>query len=612
MDSFTHEPLDLSQPSIRHLCLLKGDYGPIHCLIYQDRLGDTAIPYEALSYVWGSSELTHAITINGKRMRITQNLFHALRQQNHRERGHQVQQMSQIYRRAERVLFWLGDGTTDTDALISMLQKLKDKMEGPGGLYNVWVPMDQHELVNEWIARWLIDCKTMAGHVIPPSSLHKKSLVCGLQLLLERSWFKRVWILQEVTNAQAAFICCGKMSVSAMYFAQSPSFIEASPDAHCQAVLDIMPGPSRIVSWSNQRLNLFSLLKRFGTSEATDPRDIIFALRGIPKKSAHLSFPDVNYDITEAGLARKAFKSMFAIGIPSRAMLNTINDLVTQLDRFLAADILYSPSTAPRRHLEIRITERILRTMINSCGERTITVAPNLWRCADQAAVLHAYRSAHLELATFLFSIKEESIPWHRLVYSALQNSTGQGVELIDSFCESGGLGKEQTSIATQMLYQLFPLWFKRRPNNAEPIEESFDSSCVFADGLTALLDQLIKSGRKAPVDASWRDSNRSSLLYMAVKSGKVRVFRRLFSCDPAGLTRFEINRLRQKGAFAGRGTSAHQSAVAQMIATLLQNGLNNPGDFPATSGNADLHAVLSECPSLDERRMCRKLIRVG
>ncbi|CAI0651344.1 unnamed protein product [Colletotrichum noveboracense] len=116
MDFFTLEPLDLNEPSIRHLCLLKEDYGPIRCLIYQDHLGDTAIPYEALSYVWGSSALTHTIFVNEKQMRITKNLFHALRQlrsnerdrvlwidavcidqQTYRERGHQVQQMSTIY-----------------------------------------------------------------------------------------------------------------------------------------------------------------------------------------------------------------------------------------------------------------------------------------------------------------------------------------------------------------------------------------------------------------------------------------------------------------------------------------------------------------------------------
>ncbi|KAH0439155.1 hypothetical protein CcaCcLH18_02950 [Colletotrichum camelliae] len=606
MDFYTHEPLDLNQPSIRHLCLLKGDYGPIHCLIYQDHLGDTAIPYEALSYVWGSSQLTHTIFVNGKQMRITENLFHALRQlrsdendrilwvdavcidqQNPRERGHQVQQMSEIYRRAQPVLFWLGDSDRDTDAVISMLQKLKDKMEGPGGLYSGWRPTDQHELADEWVDRWLKDCKALAGHVIRQNSLDEAVLARGLGLLLKRSWFRRVWILQEVSNAQTGFVCCGKMSVSAMYFAQSPSFIQASPDPHCQAVLEIMPGPAHKISWSNERLNLLSLLKRFGTSEATDPRDIIFALRGVPAEAARIEFPNVDYEITEEELVCQAFKSMFSMPTPSWATTNTVADLVMQLDRFLAADIIASPPTTPLKYSEVRITENLLREMIDLDGRNVIMKSPLSWRCADQAAVLHAYRSVHLELATFLFNTKEEPIPWHRLVYSALQNPTGAGGELIDSLFADARLRKEHASVAIQMLYQLFPSWFNRRPKNEELIEENFDSSHVSANGLTALLDLIIKSGRKPPVDSSWSDSSSISLLYIAVRDRKLRVFHRLVSCGSGGLKKFEISRLRQTGTFSGRGTSAHQSTVAQIIAILLRKVLNDPEDFPDTPGNA-------------------------
>ncbi|TFB00421.1 hypothetical protein CCMA1212_007750 [Trichoderma ghanense] len=45
-------------------------------------------------------------------------------QKNLKERGHQVQQMGDIYKQAERVLFWLGAGTDETDIFIMSMQLL--------------------------------------------------------------------------------------------------------------------------------------------------------------------------------------------------------------------------------------------------------------------------------------------------------------------------------------------------------------------------------------------------------------------------------------------------------------------------------------------------------
>jgi len=72
----------------------------------------------------GSLDKPHAIKLNGKRLAITENLYIALRniriededrilwvdaicidQKNERERGHQVQQMGDIFSRAEQVIF---------------------------------------------------------------------------------------------------------------------------------------------------------------------------------------------------------------------------------------------------------------------------------------------------------------------------------------------------------------------------------------------------------------------------------------------------------------------------------------------------------------------------
>ena len=119
-------------PSFRLLRLYKGEgrnifYDLSEAFLHQR---ESAISYEALSYAWGSSETTDYIIVNGGKLPITANLFWALfhlrlrdedrilwvdavciNQNHHREKTHQVQQMGDIYKQADRVIFWLGPAT---------------------------------------------------------------------------------------------------------------------------------------------------------------------------------------------------------------------------------------------------------------------------------------------------------------------------------------------------------------------------------------------------------------------------------------------------------------------------------------------------------------------
>lgn len=103
----------------------------------------------------------------------------------------------------------------------------------------------------------------------------------GFDDIFSRSWFKRAWILQEVANAQSCVVQCGERSVRAHFLALAPVLWGRSVDPHCQAVLDIMPGPSRKSSWWSSRHDLYMLLTKFQEAQATDPRDRIYALLGM-------------------------------------------------------------------------------------------------------------------------------------------------------------------------------------------------------------------------------------------------------------------------------------------------------------------------------------------
>ncbi len=100
--------------------------------------------YRALSYVWGSSERTHEIWIDGHPIPITANLFEALRaiqeqarvdtyiwadaicinQEDATERSEQVQLMRTIYHDAIHVHIWLGRATVDTLRIVRFIKLL--------------------------------------------------------------------------------------------------------------------------------------------------------------------------------------------------------------------------------------------------------------------------------------------------------------------------------------------------------------------------------------------------------------------------------------------------------------------------------------------------------
>jgi hypothetical protein len=105
------------------------------------------MPYEALSYTWGSIERTSEITTNDYTLAVTENLHHALRylryedkdrilwidlicinQDNFQERGHQVAQMKDIYKEAEQVLIWLGLPTYDTNLSMDFMRGYQQRL----------------------------------------------------------------------------------------------------------------------------------------------------------------------------------------------------------------------------------------------------------------------------------------------------------------------------------------------------------------------------------------------------------------------------------------------------------------------------------------------------
>jgi ankyrin repeat protein len=305
MDRFGYEPIDLEGCSFRLLQLRQGMNGPIECHLFDARL-DSIIEYDALSYTWGGSEQPYEIKINDSTMPVTVNLSQALwdlrhpdkdrllwvdaiciNQEDIKERGHQVKHMASIYKRAEQVIVWLGRSTPDTKVLFCYMHQMETQANEHA--YHGWTASDE---------RWQ-DLWSAAKPMFDDDSTGWLSRQRhGLKSILSRSWFTRVWIIQEIVNARSARIMCGSATVSAAVFAVMPSLLDIKVDPHCQAILDIMPGPLRKQSWWAQNRNLRMLLLKFRWSKASNPRDTIYALLGISSDACDTKYLVLDYKLS--------------------------------------------------------------------------------------------------------------------------------------------------------------------------------------------------------------------------------------------------------------------------------------------------------------------------
>ncbi|OCK89825.1 HET-domain-containing protein, partial [Cenococcum geophilum 1.58] len=376
MGVFKYETIDLEGPAFRLLRLFKGRESEIECELCQAWLhDDSAISYEALSYIWGGTEMSERIKINGRTLSITENLYLALQylrlqdtdrilwvdaicinQSNEKERGHQVQQMGNIYSQADRVILWLGPATYDTNVLMDSLKRLQE--ESIKHACKDWKLADKR-----WMDLWLSVQPTLRSQ--HPGLVTRQRE--GMECLLGRPWFKRVWILQEVANAKAAVVCSGTRSISARIFALAPLLIGAKPEPHCQAVLDIMPGSSRKESWWSQKRDLYTLLLKFRESKATDQRDIIYALLGISSDARDTDNLRADYTKTVQQVVHNATLFLFGLtDFPYHTMaeficnftsLNTIHlsRVATSCNVNTIADFL------EQRGDDVNITEEVVK-----------------------------------------------------------------------------------------------------------------------------------------------------------------------------------------------------------------------------------------------------------
>lgn len=309
-NQYKYDRIALSTDAIRLLRLLKGfPAEPIQCELFETFLHQMeGVPYKALSYAWGDSPVAYKISINDRRSLVKENLHMALLalrqtdedrllwidaicidQSNDKEKGHQVGQMRRIYECAQRVVVWLGPSNLEVDFLMNATAQWEyQTRQRPGA---------QHK--QGWIDSW-------TRFTADETGLYKEEVAArrrnSLKEILDRPWFRRVWILQEVASAKKATVLCGSKAMSSQGFSLLPFLLKLEPDSHIEAVLDILPGFRRKESWWSEQQTLDTLLLKFGTSEASDHRDNIYALLGIASdvRASNTLLPDYEIPLGHA------------------------------------------------------------------------------------------------------------------------------------------------------------------------------------------------------------------------------------------------------------------------------------------------------------------------
>ena len=314
MAPYQYSALDEDASEIRLMTLLPGRFeNDISITIETVVLTKEDTPqYEALSYVWGSTEYPTVISVKARdpirsksfslfgrsrrrrleacshgTISVTQNLATALpylrkedkprvfwidaicvNQQDRAERGHQVKRMAAVYSMANQVIVWLGPESRNSTSALRALGGLGSQLR-----------VDWHTQV--------ITSVSSGETILQRDEPFDDKTWNSVADLLRRPWFERLWIWQEVRLAREAYVFCGNEGLSwdslrrAMLYLQSAS----KPSEYVNLIERCSYIGNHRDYLDGGHDTLEHVLKRSRSASCSDPRDKIFAVLSLASEA---------------------------------------------------------------------------------------------------------------------------------------------------------------------------------------------------------------------------------------------------------------------------------------------------------------------------------------
>ena len=280
--------------------------------------------YEALSYTWGSSGADTELHVfqdgESKTLTITQNLAIALQhlrnehqsrrlwidavcinQEDVGERNSQVARMADIFRSAAKVIVWLGPESEQSALALHGIDELASKIHVDWESYSI-----QPSSNNPTDGQWADVGKDVIFDDITYASIVR---------LLNRPWFERLWVWQEVFLAEdRADLVCGheciewtsfRKAILLLYRRRKPNNIDKLTESVTRAFQ---------IANSSDQPGLMTILRRTKGCKCTDQRDRIYAILNLVKMQERVHIrPDYSKSTREV-FEEVVLKSIFEAG----------------------------------------------------------------------------------------------------------------------------------------------------------------------------------------------------------------------------------------------------------------------------------------------------------
>lgn len=220
------------------------------------------------------------------------------------ERNQQVSLMKGIYQRSERVIVWLGEEDGSTKDFVELVDAIGSQ---PDGSHLCSVPGDAEKLdaLRKKIQPFIDLSKSSNSH----GALRRRAVVS----LLNRAWFQRVWVFQEVVVSRTVIMLVGQVKIhfrdlghvmyavwAVEYQGRGRKYSISKKTVGFEIFAQMIHRRQDYFSGKGLR-NILGLLSQVGgTFNATVPHDFVYAFAGLLEDSGVKITPDYALPVQNA------------------------------------------------------------------------------------------------------------------------------------------------------------------------------------------------------------------------------------------------------------------------------------------------------------------------